>query len=157
MNTQAIAAAAVGMVIGAMGYAALMPQSNMAGMQHDELAMENHGMDHKSLEADTSKPLPTITLIAHRDSMSGFNIHVKTQNFTIAPDKAGTEPVQGEGHMHVFVNDVKVMRLYGEWAHLPKELFKDGENTISVTLNANNHSDWVVGDTHIEASTVVTK
>ncbi len=157
MNTQAIGAAVIGIIIGAMGYAALMPQGNMANMQHDDHAMDSHQMDHASLEVDTNKPIPTVSIMAQKDTKGGFNIRVQTENYTITPDRAGAEPVQGEGHMHVFVNDVKAMRLYGEWAHLPKELFKNGENTISVTLNANDHSDWVIGGEHIEASTVVTQ
>jgi hypothetical protein len=157
MNTNTIGAAVIGIIIGAMGYAAVMPQSNMASMSMDDHGMAGHQMDHKSLQVDAEKPLPSVTIMAHKDTMSGFNIHVKTENYTVTPDKAGAEPVQGEGHMHVFVNGVKAMRLYGEWAHLPKELFKSGENTISVTLNANDHSDWAIGDKHIEASTVVTQ
>lgn len=156
-NTQIIVAVIVGIIIGAGGYAVMNSQADMGAMTHDEHAAMGHAMDHKGIQVDVDASIPTVSIMAYKDTMSGFNIHVSTKNYTFTADKAGAEPVQGEGHAHVYVNGTKVMRLYGEWAHLPKELFVDGENTISVTLNANDHSDWLIGETHVEASTVVTK
>lgn len=154
MNIQAIVAAVIGIIIGVLGSIAFMPQS--AGqVSTDEHA--GHEMDHKGIEIEAGKTIPTVSIMAHKDSMSGFNIHVTAQNFSFTPEKAGADAIQGQGHAHVYVNGKKVMRLYGEWAHIPGEAFADGENTISVTLNANDHSDWLVSGEHIEASTVVTK
>lgn len=154
MNTQAIGAAVIGIIIGVVGSLAFMPQSS-GQMSHD--AQAGHEMNHKGTEVEAGKTIPTVSIMAQKDSMSGFNIHVTAQNFSFTPEKAGTDAVPGQGHAHVYVNGTKVMRLYGEWAHIPGEAFADGENTISVTLNANDHSDWLVNGEHIQASTVVTK
>lgn len=157
MNIQTIIALVIGIIIGSIGYSAFIPTHTMGDMPMDDHGAMGHTMDHKGIQADPEKPIPLVSITAQKDKMSGFNIHVRTDNYRVTPESAGADATQGEGHMHVFVNGVKAMRLYGEWAHLPGELFKNGENTISVTLNANDHSDWLIGDKHIEASTVVTK
>ena len=70
-------------------------------------------------------------------SDGGYNIRVQTLNFTFAPQRVGMEPSAGEGHAHLYVDDVKVARLYGEWFHL--ESLPDDAEMISVALYANNH------------------
>lgn len=156
MDSKTFIIAFISFIVGVSGYALFSPQFKApASTNTDEHA--GHMMDHKSIQVDADKPLPTVSILAHKDSMSGFNIHVTTEHYTFTPEKAGEASIQGEGHAHVYVNGIKVMRLYGPWAHIPGDAFKDGENTIQVTLNGNDHSDWVIGDKHIEATTVVTK
>ena len=55
----------------------------------------------------------------------------------------------GTGHAHVYINGVKLGRLYGHWMHLTG--LKAGEHTIKVTLNSNDHQDYalngvIIGD-----------
>ena len=41
---------------------------------------------------------------------------MQTQNFTLPLISQGKHEVYGHGHL--YVDDVKISRLYGEWAHL---------------------------------------
>ena len=56
--------------------------------------------------------------------------------------------------MHVYVDGVKLMRLYGHWAHL--DLTEPGDYEIRVELSANDHSALAVNGRKIDATTVVT-
>ena len=57
------------------------------------------------------------------------------------------------GHAHLYLNGVKVARLYGTAYHLSD--LPDGQHTITVTLNTNDHSDLALDGRLIEASVEV--
>jgi hypothetical protein len=102
--------------------------------------------------ATNNKPIPTVSLEAFPDTMGGYNIQIKTTNYTFTPKEAGKENTPNTGHAHVYVNEVKVGRAYGEWYNIPKSFFHTGMNTISVSLNGNDHSVWVLNDGKTEVA-----
>ena len=104
--------------------------------------------------SDMSNP-PSVKLMAMKDTVSGWNLHVQTQNFTFAADQSGGAHEAGYGHAHLYVDDVKISRLYGEWAHLGD--LTPGEHVIRVTLNANSHEALANGGTMIAAEVKVTQ
>lgn len=110
---------------------------------------------HSLAEVDPSLALPQVKAEVLPDSKGGFNLHVTASNFRFTPELAGQAPRQGEGHAHVFVNGTKVARLYGDWAYLGADNFHSGDNLVEVTLNANDHAEWVKGGEHIGASVKV--
>jgi hypothetical protein len=149
---------AVGVLCLALGYlyATTMDKSVMdMSMNHDNMQMENHA--HKHVQVEQGKKDPTLSINVLPDTMGGFNLNILTTNYTFTPEKAGQVPVQNEGHAHVFVNGKKIGRAYGPWYYIGKENFHSGNNTVTVYLNANDHSDWVKqdGETEISASQTV--
>jgi len=110
---------------------------------HQDMA-DHSTMEHNDKElVDPTVYAPKILkLEAVKDTMSGFNIKLDTSNFRFSPEQVGGPVTQNAGHVHVYVNDVKVGRGYSAWYHIPDSYFKTGTNTISVTLNANNHNVW---------------
>jgi hypothetical protein len=62
-----------------------------------------------------------------------------------------------QGHAHIYVNGVKVSRVYSKWYYLSSAFLKPGENNVSVTLNANDHSEWAINGTSISSSVRVRK
>lgn len=99
---------------------------------------------------------PTIEVDVIKDSMSGWNVHIQTTNFKFTPADAGKEPVAGEGHVHLYLDDQKIARVYGEWFHIV--IPTAGEHTVRATLNTNDHSDYAIDGTVIEgAATIVTE
>ncbi len=112
---------------------------------------------HAMTEVDATKPIPTVAVEAIRDSKDGYNLHVTTTNFSFTPEDVGGAPQANTGHVHLYVNGVKVARLYGEWFNLGNAQLKGGENVIEVTLNANDHSEWTVSGEHIAAKITITK
>lgn len=161
---QKIILVAVGVLIGASAGPFILEQFDrsennmemnheMDGHTHADEPMHDHG---GQAVVDVS-PAPTVTLVAQADSKSGYNLRLETENFTFTPESVGGENVQGQGHAHVYVNDVKITRVYGDWVHLPAEVFKAGENRILVTLNANDHSQWHIANEPVQAEIMVTQ
>jgi len=89
-----------------------------------------------------------------KDASSGFNLLIRTENFTFAPELVNTAHSPGKGHAHIYVDGVKLGRLYGTAFHLEK--LAPGKRQIEVTLNANDHREYAVGGKKISASTVIT-
>lgn len=99
-------------------------------------------------EIPSGFPVPEISLKATPDPMGGWNLEVKTSNFTFKPESAGKADVPNQGHGHVFVNGKKAYRIYGNWMHivLPK-----GRNTLRVNLTTNSHKDYSVNGRPLQA------
>ncbi len=113
-----------------------------------------HKHDHATLMEVAYEPVPTIELNTHLDPKSGVNLEVITTGFTLAPQRASTDPVDGEGHFHIYVDGVKLRRLYAHWAHV--DLKEPGDYEIRVELSANNHAALAVNGVKLDATAIVT-
>ncbi|MCD5380977.1 MAG: hypothetical protein LR008_00155 [Candidatus Pacebacteria bacterium] len=143
----------LGIGVGYLSFAVPTDESpDVMSMEHD-MGMSAHAM----LEVDKNSLVPSVTVEVFPDVKGGYNLHLKTENFKFTPEKVNKEPVQGEGHAHVYVNGTKVSRLYGDWYNLPASSLNDGDNVVEVTLNANDHSEWTSGENHISNIVTVTK
>lgn len=115
-------------------------------------------MDHSHLPINVpaDSPIPALSLYLVKDLMSGYNLTLKVQRYTLIPPpedissmmglmEARINPKSGfiEGHAHLYINGIKIQRIYGEHIHIPQHLFKNGINTVSVTLNNHGHMYWV--------------
>lgn len=101
-----------------------------------------------------SGPIPTVSLTATKDEIGGFNIHIETSNFTWAPENASEAHVPGEGHAHIYVDGVKVGRVYSNWYHLATANLDlaAGIHTVEVNLNGNDHGAYTVNGEEVRAS-----
>ena len=87
---------------------------------------------------------PTLDFLISRDPAHGWNVRILTTNFRFAPENVGGPFVPGEGHAHLYVNGEQIARIYGAWFHVGK--LPHGLVDVTVTLNANDHSQLAVGD-----------
>lgn len=114
---------------------------------HEDHEEESHAsansMKHDPIEVDPSLPIPSVTLNVQKDAMAWYNAFIRLENFVFIPEKASsTWPIENEWHAHLYVNEVKVGRVYGTAYHIPDSYFTLGaKNQVKVTLNAHNHSD----------------
>ncbi len=95
----------------------------------------------------------SVQVSAEPDAASGANVFITVDGFTFAPENVNSDHVDGEGHAHIYVDGVKLGRLYGTSVHLgdlPK-----GDHEIRVTLNANTHADYLIDGEVVEAVTTV--
>jgi len=103
------------------------------------------GNVHDAIELNSSLPTPSVMIEVTKDSMMGYNLAVKTKNFEFKPENVnqdeGKTP-QNEGHAHIYVNDVKLTRLYSKNFYIGDGVLKAGD-IVSVTLNTNKHRDIV--------------
>ena len=105
----------------------------------DQSGYDHSGHSHEPLEISKSDQIPTVTLTVLKDPMSGWNAKVVVEHFHFAPGNASQEHVAGEGHGHLYVDGVKINRLYGDWYHLGKLIA--GSHTVMVSLSSNDHRD----------------
>jgi len=115
---------------------------------HGSVEIPGVGHDHHDVIDLTYDAAPDLSLELTRDSMSGWNLRVETQNFRFAPEHAGQTDTPGEGHAHVYVNGEKIARLYGHWLHIPS-LPENAQ--VEVTLNSNEHKTLRIDGVPISA------
>jgi len=101
-------------------------------------------MVHPSRILPSESAVPQIKLELFSDAMDGFNLTIVLRGYEMGPPNlvgsAGSSTVSG--HAHLYINDVKVQRVYGRYVHLPRRFFVDGVNKLSVSLNDHDHQTW---------------
>ena len=93
-----------------------------------------------------NKP-PLISLEVTPSLDNGWTISSNVKNFSFTPEKSGEKHVNGEGHMHLYINSKKTARLYG-FPHYINKLKKGDE--IKVTLNSNDHRYYELEGNRVE-------
>lgn len=129
--------------------------TSQAPSMEEEMNMESEA-DHahsETLELSEATTVPTITVEAFPDLKSGVNVKTTVTDFIFAPERASTEHVEGEGHAHIYVDGMKMGRVYGQWHHL--DGLEDGDHEIKVTLNANSHEALTIDGVKIEGTSSV--
>lgn len=121
---------------------------------HDHSAHDHGGgMDHSKL-TEVGSPAPRLALTLHPDGPQSRNLHLQVTGFAFAPEAVNGVHVPGQGHAHIYVNDIKLARGYAPWIHL--DALPKGSHVIRVTLNANDHSQLARNGIPIEASIELT-
>jgi hypothetical protein len=105
---------------------------------------------------------PALSLRLSKDTMSGYNLHLQIQHYRLIPPPSDIVSMDdlmsatvdkktgfAEGHAHLYINGIKIQRVYGQDVHLPEKHFKQGINTVSVTLNNHGHMYWTISDKKI--------
>lgn len=155
--TRSIVLLAIGVLFGAgLGFllAAGSGMEEKANPVHDHSAHDHGGGMHHATLTEVEGDAPTLALSLHPDGPQSRNLHLKVTGFTFAPEAVNGAHVPGEGHAHVYVNDIKFARAYGPWVHL--DALPKGRHVIRVTLNANDHSQLALEGAPIDASLEVT-
>ena len=102
-----------------------------------ETAMSSHA--HNSLYEVSSDQAPSVEIDVIEDAVSGYNVRIVTDKFTFTPESVNQANITGQGHAHLYVDDVKIGRVYSEWTHYNENF--EGTKEFKVTLNSNDHSD----------------
>ncbi len=127
----------------------------MAGpvLAHDDKSGDGHEHAHAHSAIEVSADhAPRVTEVkVLKDPVGGYNLFVSTENFEFAPDLVNLVHADGKGHAHIYVDGVKIARIYGPAYHI--ETLTPGERKIEVTLNANDHREFAVNGTKIAGVT----
>jgi hypothetical protein len=115
----------------------------------------NGHMHGEPMEVPDGVPEPAVDIDITEDPKAGWNLRVMPTNFEFAPQRASTENVWGEGHAHLYIDDVKVGRLYTDWYHIGG--LERGHHTVRVTLNTNDHMDMTVDGVMVEDRVTITE
>jgi hypothetical protein len=95
-----------------------------------------------------------VSISVESDSVKGWNIHIRTTNFTFTPQNVGGEDVPNEGHAHAYVDGEKIARVYGEYYYI--DSLPGGIHTLKVGLNANSHKPYFVDNQEIADAILLT-
>ncbi|MEP5729859.1 MAG: copper chaperone PCu(A)C [Sulfitobacter sp.] len=102
-------------------------------------------MDHNMSTGIRSSPSPSITLDAKNGfSAAGADISVQVENFSFVRAQDDAHHVALEGHAHIYLNGLKLGRLYETEFSLGA--LPSGNYDLSVSLNSNNHQPYVKDD-----------
>ncbi|MGS0536250.1 hypothetical protein [Pseudoalteromonas sp. SaAl2] len=130
------------------------------------IGMAQMQMDHSHLPiaVPDNATVPALSLTLEADVMSGYNLSINTKGYIFMPPPTGLNMMQLmsadldesthqlKGHAHLYINGVKIQRVYGKYVHLPADLFSAGLNTISITLNNHGHMYWTANNKKIVAT-----
>lgn len=108
----------------------------------------SHHPGHK-IEANT--PYPSINLKIIKDNIDGYNLHIDLKNFNLEPSQVGKENQTNTGYLNLYVNDIKITRVYSNWVHIPQRFLNLKENFIKITVNTNLHDVFVIEGKPIKA------
>lgn len=126
-----------------------------------------NSMDHSHIpiEVPEGAPIPALSLALTKDVMTGYNLHMIIEHYIISPPPVNASNMDDlmithidkktgdlEGHAHLYVNGIKIQRLYGKDVHIPDSLLKKGTNSLSVTLNNHGHMYWTVAQRKMVAT-----
>lgn len=171
-NREAMAIALPVMTDGAISHRAVIDtssdmSSDISGQMIDICTSDNvYGVSEALTGANHAHPLinvkddlpqPSVQHLVLPDSKDGYNIQILTQNFAFTPARINDDNRDNEGHAHIYINGEKIARVYGHWYHVPSSLLQTGMNVISVTLNANDHSEWAIDNVPITSNVRVVK
>jgi hypothetical protein len=119
-----------------------------SGSDHMDMHM------HDMYEVGEGQAAPVlINMEVSKDNKSGWNLYFDIENFTFAPKNASGEHVDGEGHAHLYIDGTKITRLYSTSYYIGE--LTEGEHTVTVTLNTNDHKDYAVNGQTIQASKTI--
>ena len=120
-------------------------------------ADDHDGHDHSSHshEAAHESEVPVgVDISAEVEDGGGVIVHVTAEGWRWAPESMDMEHEPGAGHAHIYVDGVKVGRVYSSRYRLSD--LESGERHILVTLNTNDHKRLTLNGESVEASAIVT-
>jgi len=123
----------------------LSTQTGGEGMGH---AMPGHGavMDLPASAA------PKLGLRLHPDG-DAWTVALELANLTLSAEAADTPHQPGVGHGHLYLNGLKLRRLYDTTARI--SALPPGEHLVRVSLNTNDHRPFAADGTPVEAVALI--
>ena len=120
------------------------------GHGHGDSGGSHAGESHDVLESET--PV-SVSVMAEQDDVGGVTVRIVTEGWRWAPEEVNMANASGAGHAHVYVDGVKINRVYGPYYYLTG--LEPGTREIRVTLNTNSHNELTYDGRPLEATTQV--
>ena len=105
---------------------------------------------HPGNQIDADKPYPSINLTVIKDKIDGYNIFIDLKNFNLNPSEIGGENISNSGYLQLFINDIRITRIYSDWVHVPQRFFNLKENFIKITIHSYLHDQFTIKGEPIE-------
>ena len=125
---------------------------------------------HPGNQIDADKPYPSINLTVIKDKIDGYNIFIDLKNLpasdlrkilndakkrkklrnNLNPSEIGGENISNSGYLQLFINDIRITRIYSDWVHVPQRFFNLKENFIKITIHSYLHDQFTIKGKPIE-------
>lgn len=113
-------------------------------------------MMQKTFDVPMGVSVPTISWTLTKDTLDGYDLYASTTNFTFTPQLINQAPIVDQGHIHLYIDGVLYV-VFSNWYHIDSADLPPGKHTITVSLNANDHSVfWANGNDIEETQTINT-
>ncbi len=99
---------------------------------------------HPGNKIDAEKPYPLINLEIIKDKVDGYNLYIDLENFTLNPSQIGSKNQPNMGYLQLFVNDIKITRVYSNWVHVPQRFLNLKDNFIKIKFNSNLYDEFTI-------------
>ncbi|WP_246009588.1 hypothetical protein [Brevibacillus fluminis] len=98
----------------------------------------------ETADAETHAPFQVTPKLEvnHRLEKHDLHLEMKVTNFTFSLENMGKENKDGEGHVHLYIDGKKVMKLFGS-SYVWKDM-QPGQHLVTVELAHNNHDSYGV-------------
>ena len=113
--------------------------------------LSGHNMPMGAIELGLDDA-PAVSIIAE-PSAQGWHIRAELANFRFAPDKLNSPHEPDEGHGHLYVGALKIMRMFENEVEIGP--LPPGEHRIRLTLNSNDHQSLLADGRIVAAETVI--
>lgn len=97
--------------------------------------------------------MPTLSISA-TETETGWLIRSDTTNFRFAPEAMDGPHVPGEGHGHLYIGGIKIMRVTAPEVTIGA--LPQGEHKLRITLNTNDHKAYANSGEIVSAQATVT-
>ena len=114
-------------------------------------ADDHHGADAPALVV--SEAPVSVAITAEPDAHGGVDVQIVTDGFRFAPELVDQAHTPGAGHAHIYVDGVKLGRVFESQYHI--EELAPGEREIRVSLNTNDHGDLTFNGEKVESTVSV--
>ncbi len=99
------------------------------------------------------EPAPAVALDVQPQG-DGWKVRIETRNFRFDTNAEDGKHVSGAGHAHLYLNGLKLQRLYETEAEIGA--LPPGRHQVRVTLNSKGHRTYVAGDAPAAAAVDIT-
>ena len=105
---------------------------------------------HPGNKIEAEMPYPKINIKVSRDKIEGYNLFFNIQNFELSPENIEIKNENNSGYLQLFINDIKISRIYSIWFHAPGRFFNQKENSIKIKLFTSLHDELTIDNQPIE-------
>jgi len=141
----------------AMVLVAALSVAFWASMSTAQAEMDHEHSSNLELHSLPPNEAPSVTITASKDPTGGFNVHIVTRRFSWTPEQVSSAYAPGGGHAHLYLEGVKIGRVYGPWFHVNTAQFAthSGEQLVSVELVGNDHVPYATGGVPVRGEVIV--
>ncbi len=122
-------------------------------MESDQVNADHHHASGAPSAVVSELPI-SLSIAAEADADGGIDVHITTEGFRFAPELVDQAHTPGSGHAHIYLDGVKLGRVFESNYHIADA--PPGEREVRVSLNTNDHSELVYGGQKVEDTVKVT-